>query len=975
MYTSLNSPQTHELKKVRKCSYCDAARFQYEPPTFCCDNGKVKLAPIDVPDELYELFTSDFEEPNEFHKSIRQLNSIFSFTSFGVKLDKDLASARREVYTFRAQGMVYHDLPGLIPNERSPGYFQLYFVETENYVDNRMRIFENSSLSESMVKKVMDILDINPYAKIFRSLKDIPSVDDIHLHIAKDVKLYQRVYNSPTVDQVAAICVERNNNDVPFERDIIVHTHSGYGHRIKHYFGCYDPLQYPLLFPMVDSWWHQNIKKILPDSFQLQKGIYPTAQVTDHFVQQMRLFLQSNKIWESPKRDSILVRSRMIKHVIYGAPLGGWVLQQDVKATLDCLVISTKNNSFKVLQDDDDDDVHFPNLSRLKAENYSPMLMNANYEVRATCDSWMLLTCTKRPDYTWDLLWDPTTDEIKALPYFSLASPRLTDIWAYGFGFDPSGGGYKKAKIYVELLSLASGSWREIAYPHSPYDKPMQRPSLHINGVYYWSASPTGIISFDFAKEEFTPAIIPMPKRGKLILSGNVLAEVDGSLAVIIFNHGEKPFNFELWVWKDQEWSKLSSGDVPAAAHAHSVRGLYNKRKLLLWSSCGDLLLYDIDSTEYKPLGIHAESLGLNVIPYVANADSKLKSSMINLSSGASNVCLLKWTRNYFVLSMENNMFKVVQDEKSLPNLSLLKVEQNYDPLCLYAKYHVLASCYTWMLWMCTQNPGSPLELLWDPRTDVLVTLPFFEAVPRVPCPIITSMYCHGIGFVSGEYKVVRCRVFKHFRCENEAHAELFSLETCSWKQIPFPHDPQLEAMQHPSLHIHINGFYYWLAVDPTKTEEDLCVISFDFANEEFPRDLMRMPESKIVPNLNLDCVSLAEFHGLLAVTVSDCHGQKKQSTEQEKKRKNPSEASPFIFEIWVWSDGIWSHKSTYEVTPPHSHAGVVYTRVVGLYKDYDKAFLLDSQGYLWLYDLVKRELEPTAICDDSFCLAVYPYV
>ncbi|KAL0298249.1 UNVERIFIED_CONTAM: hypothetical protein Sangu_3152400 [Sesamum angustifolium] len=158
--------------------------------------------------------------------------------------------------------MVYYDLPGLLPNEKGPNSFQLYFIETENEVENRMRILENSSICEATVQKLLRVLLGNPYAKIFRRLKDYPSVKDIQLHISKDVKLDQRVYNSPAADQVAAIWVEGNDGDIPFERDIIVHSHSGDRHRIKHYYGCYDPLQYPILFSRVDNPNHGDVPTI-----------------------------------------------------------------------------------------------------------------------------------------------------------------------------------------------------------------------------------------------------------------------------------------------------------------------------------------------------------------------------------------------------------------------------------------------------------------------------------------------------------------------------------------------------------------------------------------------------------------------------------------------------------------------------------------------------------------------------------------
>ena len=57
---------------------------------------------------------------------------MFSFTSFGVSLDKDLASLRKCIYTFQAYGQIYHDLPALVLEENNSCYFQLYFYDTGN---------------------------------------------------------------------------------------------------------------------------------------------------------------------------------------------------------------------------------------------------------------------------------------------------------------------------------------------------------------------------------------------------------------------------------------------------------------------------------------------------------------------------------------------------------------------------------------------------------------------------------------------------------------------------------------------------------------------------------------------------------------------------------------------------------------------------------------------------------------------------
>lgn len=70
----------------------------------------------------------------------------------------------------------------------------------------------------------------------------------------------------PTVPQVAAIWIEDEEVPELEERDIIVHKHDGHSRRISYYYGCYDSLQYPLLFPLGEPGWHQGIKKLTNNS-------------------------------------------------------------------------------------------------------------------------------------------------------------------------------------------------------------------------------------------------------------------------------------------------------------------------------------------------------------------------------------------------------------------------------------------------------------------------------------------------------------------------------------------------------------------------------------------------------------------------------------------------------------------------------------------------------------------------------------
>ncbi|KAH0692798.1 hypothetical protein KY285_019895 [Solanum tuberosum] len=254
-------PSTHRLKKNQDCTYCHALRFEYEPPTFCCASGCINLAPNEVADDFYELFVVDSDDAKLFRKNIRAYNSIFAFTSFGVKLDKELASSRKEVYSFKAQGQIYHDLPSLIPNNDRPRYFQLYFYDTDHELANRMTVLQDANLSEKVMTKIRNIMEGNPYAKFFSQLKEHTNLQNLQVRIAANASLDQRVYNKPSVDQVATIWVDGNNPNTPFERDIAVHEHSGNKHRVKHYYGCYDPLQYPLILPKGEAGWHQEIQK------------------------------------------------------------------------------------------------------------------------------------------------------------------------------------------------------------------------------------------------------------------------------------------------------------------------------------------------------------------------------------------------------------------------------------------------------------------------------------------------------------------------------------------------------------------------------------------------------------------------------------------------------------------------------------------------------------------------------------------
>ncbi|KAM3358130.1 hypothetical protein P3S68_021061 [Capsicum galapagoense] len=95
---------------------------------------------------------------------------------------------------------------------------------------------------------IRQIMDVNPYAQFFRQLKDYSSFQNLEIRIASNAKLDQCVYNKPSVDQVVVIWIDRNNPNVPFDREIIVHEHSQQGVRRggKNYVSCREYYCYKL---------------------------------------------------------------------------------------------------------------------------------------------------------------------------------------------------------------------------------------------------------------------------------------------------------------------------------------------------------------------------------------------------------------------------------------------------------------------------------------------------------------------------------------------------------------------------------------------------------------------------------------------------------------------------------------------------------------------------------------------------------
>src|SRR3954470_22819019 len=103
----------------------------------------------------------------------------------------------------------------------------------------------------NIVKKLSSMLyQHNVHAQSFKMARDILSegnVSDLKLRLISERRTDGRIYNQPTVSEVAALIV--GDVDTGSKRDILLERKSGRLKRISEFHSSYLAYQYPLLFP------------------------------------------------------------------------------------------------------------------------------------------------------------------------------------------------------------------------------------------------------------------------------------------------------------------------------------------------------------------------------------------------------------------------------------------------------------------------------------------------------------------------------------------------------------------------------------------------------------------------------------------------------------------------------------------------------------------------------------------------------
>ncbi|GAA0145225.1 hypothetical protein LIER_05469 [Lithospermum erythrorhizon] len=138
---------------------------------------------------------------------------------------------------------------------------QFYFYDLDHQVSNKLTALPR--LDPSIVEKLVEVLDLNPYSEFLKHASSLDNIDQYHIVLRSDPGIDQRRYNKPTSTEVAGIWIEDESCEANSELwDIRVYTKSRRIHRVQYYYGCYDPLQYVLIFSNGEPGWYCNIPRV-----------------------------------------------------------------------------------------------------------------------------------------------------------------------------------------------------------------------------------------------------------------------------------------------------------------------------------------------------------------------------------------------------------------------------------------------------------------------------------------------------------------------------------------------------------------------------------------------------------------------------------------------------------------------------------------------------------------------------------------
>ena len=266
------------------CQHCNSFNFKDEKTsdgdfTSCCHKGKVQLPLFqNTPIEIVKLLTEDNQESKNFRENIRNYNTANAFASTVCKMDENLMK-KKGTYLFRINGEVNHyTSQSLNPQvDQDPTYSQLYFLDSSEATEVRMKNRANSKCLPRVMAKIDEIIrKYNPYYRSFKQLKQIEQeeeaksittgepIPEIQMAFKKCASNDPRRYNLPTNGEVAVVFTGQDGLP-PENRDFIVYPKNNNNNtltKLNILSENLDPMCYPLLQRHGEPGWRPGIQHV-----------------------------------------------------------------------------------------------------------------------------------------------------------------------------------------------------------------------------------------------------------------------------------------------------------------------------------------------------------------------------------------------------------------------------------------------------------------------------------------------------------------------------------------------------------------------------------------------------------------------------------------------------------------------------------------------------------------------------------------
>jgi len=272
-----------------QCAFCGAVGFECENRgngnqihfgDLCCRRGKTDLDPIPAPPAFFtHLYTAQDEEGVFFRSNIRRLNSSFSMAAMVVN-DQTVSHQQSGVASFRIKGQLLRTIGSIRSStEDNCSFLQTYFYEeharrrTSYYYDSERGPEGDMffALCQTIHQELISCG--NTYLQSFLAIPQVierlqAPPQEIRISIHADCRPSQTHIGRYGLPQCCEVAILMPNEVAPTDkRQIVVQYREGQavGTQLKFFddtHRSYDPLAYPLLFPLGTDGWNVSLEPV-----------------------------------------------------------------------------------------------------------------------------------------------------------------------------------------------------------------------------------------------------------------------------------------------------------------------------------------------------------------------------------------------------------------------------------------------------------------------------------------------------------------------------------------------------------------------------------------------------------------------------------------------------------------------------------------------------------------------------------------